>query len=183
MNQNQIGRIIKAYFQVLAKILTFINLELMASNIRLPLPMHFNGIVKIGEKIETDEMGKSILEFYKTKAWVNRGNLAGIDFAVAVRKFDQPLQLGAYYRLNGPVFVTNDSGRIIFLPEGDDSINVGTNFIRPPALADKITVNSCGVITQRIHHEKENVILQNIVLTALPRYLNPTVTDVTMVVL
>ncbi|KAH9807260.1 hypothetical protein DFH28DRAFT_938885 [Melampsora americana] len=145
----------------------------MANNIRLPLPMRFDGIVRIGDKIEVEGVEESILQFYKTKIWVNRGNLAGIDLSVAVRKYDQRLESGAYHRLNGSIIIQENIRQITFLPEGDNTINVGTTFIRPSTLANKISVNSCGVIIQLIHHKEESVVLQNIVLTALHRGLNP----------
>ncbi|KAH9810548.1 hypothetical protein DFH28DRAFT_932661 [Melampsora americana] len=145
----------------------------MANNNRIPLPMRFDGIVRIGEKIEVEGVEESILQFYETKIWINRGNLAGIDLSVAVRKYDQRLESGAYHRLNGSIIIQDNIRQITLLPEGDNTINVGRTFIRPSTLANKISVNSCGVIIQLIHHKEESVVLQYIVLTALHRGLNP----------
>ncbi|KAH9814724.1 hypothetical protein DFH28DRAFT_928829 [Melampsora americana] len=145
----------------------------MATDVRVALPMQLNGIMKIEEKVETPSVIESILQIYKTEIWFDRGTLSALKFLVAARKYDRPLQTGAYYRFEGPIIpqLGNDNTR--FFPNEDNSINVGTNLIRPVCLANKVTVNSRGIITQLIHQQRDQI-HESMLITMLHRHRDPT---------
>ncbi|KAH9810706.1 hypothetical protein DFH28DRAFT_932581 [Melampsora americana] len=140
----------------------------------MTLSMNLNGIMRVGLKVKTPENSKSILQIHSAKAWVNRGNLGGIEMSIAARKYDRPLEEGAYYRFDGPVIFREETGEIIFFPVENNSINVGTGTIRPMSLANKLIVNGRGVITQLVHQHKEDKIRQCLIITALHRHCDPT---------
>ncbi|KAH9811804.1 hypothetical protein DFH28DRAFT_1129912 [Melampsora americana] len=145
----------------------------MAYNNRMPLSMRMNGIVKVGEKIERSTVQESILESYQTKVWLNQGNSNGIDLIIAIRKYDQPLNEQHYYRFDGPIISRQNAEVTVFFPEGDYSIDVGPNFIRPVSLANTLCVNSRGIIIKMTHHFDTDNLTQSIEIMALHRHWDP----------
>ncbi|KAH9807032.1 hypothetical protein DFH28DRAFT_939707 [Melampsora americana] len=145
----------------------------MAHNNRMPLSMRLNGIIKVDEKVSRSTLEDSILITYHTKVWVNQGNGNGIELLIAARKYDQALKEQHYYRFDGPIISRQSAEGTIFFPEEEFTVGVGPNFIRPVSLADKLNVNSRGIITQMAHHFKGNVLYQNIEVTVLHRHWDP----------
>lgn len=101
--------------------------------------------------------------------------MEAIEFLIAARRFDRPLEEGSYYRFDGAIVPREGPEDTMFFPDEDYSVNVGTNFVRPMCLANTLTINSRGVATEIIHHLKEEIVFQNIVITALHREWDPAV--------
>ncbi|KAH9807678.1 hypothetical protein DFH28DRAFT_1114500 [Melampsora americana] len=145
----------------------------MAYNNRLSLSMRMNGIVKVEHQIETSTDRRSILRLYSTKTWLDQGKLEWIDLLIAARKYDRALIIGNYYRFDGTILPKEGSGTPIFFADEDYTVNVGTSSIRPLSLANKLIINSRGMITEVVHHLKHERTLQSVKATAKHRDWNP----------
>ncbi|KAH9821268.1 hypothetical protein DFH28DRAFT_923677 [Melampsora americana] len=147
----------------------------MAHNIRMPLLMRINGIIKVEQKVDSSAIQDSILEMYHTRVWVNQGNGNGIELLIAARKYDQPLKAQHYYRFDGPIISRQNAEVTILFPEEDYTVDVGPNFIQPVSLADKLNVNSRGIITKIEHHFKTDMLYQNVEITVLHCHWDPAI--------
>ncbi|KAH9808082.1 hypothetical protein DFH28DRAFT_936755 [Melampsora americana] len=145
----------------------------MAHNNRMPLSMRMNGIIKVGKKSERSTLQESILETYRSRVWVNRGNNNGIDLMIAIRRYDQPLKEHHYYRFDGPIISRQNAEVTVLFPEEDYSVDVGPYFLRPLSLANTLTVNSRGIIERMTQHSKTEILFQNTEITAMHRHWDP----------
>ncbi|KAH9822462.1 hypothetical protein DFH28DRAFT_922762 [Melampsora americana] len=145
----------------------------MANNNRISLPMFLNGIIKVEAKVDSSGEPESILETYKEKIWVNQISLREIEILIAARRYNYPLKEATYYRFDGPVIVRENTTEPLFLPEGTNTVEVGTNFIRPLSLANKIVVNGRSVIIQLQQQHNKKSGSKDVVITALHRHRYP----------